>query len=236
MSIFKKNISKSTLIKLILLILGVFLIIGYTVWDIVAKGPFTSLLDDHDKVVAFVERAGFFAPLCYILLQIAQIILAPIPGQIVNGAGGFIFGWWGLLWTIIGSIFGYWIVLLLAKKFGRPLLEKIFKKESIDKFDFIFGDKAAIILFLIFLLPGLPDDMIGYMAGLTALPIKELLIIIIVGKLPVWIITNYIGMGLGESDLAPTIAISAIVVVLFILALIKKDYILAKLKQINEKK
>ena len=235
MSLIKKNISKKTLAKIIAILAGVLLIVGYTIWDIAAKGPITSLLSNHDEVVKFVENMGPAAPLAYIVLQVLQIILAPIPGQIVNGVGGYIFGWWGILWTIIGSFFGYFVVILLAKKFGRPLLEKIFKKESIEKFDFIFNNNAAIILFLIFLLPGLPDDMIGYMAGLTKLSVKELLIIIIVGKTPVWIITNYIGMGLGEENLTPVIIISVIVVIIFAVALLFKDKIMRFIKKQGEK-
>jgi uncharacterized membrane protein YdjX (TVP38/TMEM64 family) len=179
---------------------------------------------------------GIFAPLCYIALQIAQIILAPVPGQIVNGIGGFMFGWWGIIWTVIGSAIGYLIVVLIAKKFGRPLLEKIFKKEAIDKFDFAIGDNASIILFLIFLLPGLPDDMVGYMAGLTDVPVKKLLVIILLGKLPVWIITNYLGMGIGESDLIPVAVVSAVTVIILAVAFWQKDRIIAALKKLGKSK
>ncbi len=236
MSIIKQNISKKTWIKILAIIAGILLIIGYTIWDIAAGGPITSFFSNHDEVVRVVEQMGFFAPLCYIALQIAQIILAPVPGQIVNGIGGFLFGWWGIVWTIIGSAIGYLIVVLIAKKFGRPLLEKIFKKEAIDKFDFAIGDNASIILFLIFLLPGLPDDMVGYMAGLTDVPVKKLLVIIVLGKLPVWIITNYLGMGVGEADLIPVAIVSAITVIILALAFWQKDRIISTLKKLGKSK
>lgn len=231
MSLIKKNISKKTLAKIVIIIAGVLLITGYTIWDIVAKGPITSLLSNHDKVVNFINEMGPAAPLAYILLQIAQIILAPIPGQIVNGVGGYAFGWWGIVWTLIGSFFGYLIVVLLAKKFGRKLIEKIFKKEAIEKFDFAIGNNASVILFLIFLLPGLPDDMMGYMAGLTNIPVKKLLVIIMLGKLPVWIINNYIGMGLGEENILPVAIISAITVIILAIAIWQKDRIMSFLKK-----
>ena len=236
MSIIKQNISKKTWIKILAIIAGILLIIGYTIWDIVAGGPIVSFFSNHDEVVRVVEQMGFFAPLCYIALQIAQIILAPVPGQIVNGIGGFLFGWWGIVWTIIGSAIGYLIVVLIAKKFGRPLLEKIFKKEAIDKFDFAIGDNASIILFLIFLLPGLPDDMVGYMAGLTDVPVKKLLAIIVLGKLPVWIITNYLGMGVGEADLIPVAVVSAITVIILAVAFWQKDWIISTLKKLGKSK
>ena len=82
-----------------------------------------------------------------------------------------------------------------------------------------------------FLLPGLPDDMVGYMAGLTDVPIKKLIILMTLGHIPTIIITNYIGMGLGESNLTPVIIVSVIVVIIFGLALLKKDSILKFLKR-----
>lgn len=231
MSILRKNISGKTWAKIIALAVGVLLLLGYTIWDIVAGGPLTSLLSNRDRVVEVVNGMGFWAPLVYIALQIAQILFAPIPGQVVGGVGGYVFGWWGILWTLIGSTLGYIIVILISRKFGRSLIEKIFKKETVDKFDFILGDNAAILLFLIFLLPGLPDDMVGYMAGLTNIKMSRLLALMTLGHIPTIIITNYIGMGLGEENLTPVIIIAAIVVILFALALWKKDAIVSRLKK-----
>lgn len=231
MSILRKNISAKTWAKIIALSVGVLLLLGYTIWDIAAGGPLTSLLSNRDRVVEVVNNMGFWAPLAYIALQIAQILFAPIPGQVVGGVGGYIFGWWGILWTLIGSTIGYLIIILISRKFGRSLIEKIFKKETVDKFDFILGDNAAILLFLIFLLPGLPDDMVGYMAGLTNIKMSRLITLMTLGHIPTIIITNYIGMGLGEENLTPVIIIAAVVVILFALALWKKDAIIAKLKK-----
>lgn len=231
MSIIRKNVPRKTWAKVIALAVGVLLLSGYVIWDILAGGPLTALLSNHDRVVAFVERMGFFAPFIYILLQIAQIILAPIPGQVVGGVGGYIFGWWGILWTLIGSTIGYLIMILISRKFGRSLIEKIFKKSAMDKFDFVLGENAAIILFLVFLLPGLPDDMVGYMAGLTDVPIKKLIILMTLGHIPTIIITNYIGMGLGESNLAPVAIVAVIVVLVFALTLWQKERIISFLKK-----
>ncbi|MBO7664466.1 TVP38/TMEM64 family protein [Candidatus Saccharibacteria bacterium] len=231
MSIIRKNVPRKTWAKVIALAVGVLLLSGYVIWDILAGGPLTSLLSNHDRVVAFVERMGFFAPFIYILLQIAQIILAPIPGQVVGGVGGYLFGWWGILWTLIGSTIGYLIMILISRKFGRSLIEKIFKKSAMDKFDFIFGENAAIILFLVFLLPGLPDDMVGYMAGLTDVPIKSLIVLMTLGHIPTIIITNYIGMGLGESNLVPVAIVAVVVVLIFGVALWQKDRIIKLLKK-----
>lgn len=198
--LIKKRISRQTKIKVALVALMIAILAVYLVWDIAFHGPLMSLLSNREQLVAAVQSFGPFAPLLYILLQVTQTVVAPIPGQIVGSVGGFIFGPWGILWTTIGTLIGCWLVFLLARRFGRPLLEKIFKKSVVAKFDFILEAKSAsLILFAIFLLPGFPDDVVCYLAGLTKLSIKRLMLLVTLGRLPTIILTNYIGAGIGEN-------------------------------------
>lgn len=198
--LIKKRISRQTKIKVALVALTIAILAVYLVWDIAFHGPLMSLLSNREQLVAAVQSFGPFAPLLYILLQVTQTVVAPIPGQIVGSVGGFIFGPWGILWTTIGTLIGCWLVFLLARRFGRPLLEKIFKKSVVAKFDFILEAKSAsLILFAIFLLPGFPDDVVCYLAGLTKLSIKRLMLLVTLGRLPTIILTNYIGAGIGEN-------------------------------------
>lgn len=198
--LIKKRISRQTKIKVASIALALAILVIYLIWDIAFHGPLMSLLSNRDKLVESVQSFGPFAPLLYILLQVTQTVVAPIPGQIVGSVGGFLFGAWGIIWTTIGSLIGCWIVFLLARRFGRPLLEKIFKKSVVAKFDFILEAKSAsLILFAIFLLPGFPDDVVCYLAGLTKLSIKRLMLLVTLGHLPTIILTNYIGAGIGEN-------------------------------------
>lgn len=236
MPIIKKNVKKSTWVKLILIVLGILLLCGYIFWDLATSGPIFSRFGNSEWVQGKLESLGPAAPILFVLLTIIQTIVAPIPGQVVGGIGGLLFGWWGILWSMIGGTIGYLVVILLARKFGRPLLEKIFKKEAIDKFDFALGDNAAIILFLIFLLPGLPDDMVGYMAGLTNVPLGKLMTLVTLGRLPSVIVMNYVGMGLSESNLVPVIIVCGIVVTLLAIIAWKREKLIAFLKKHSKSK
>lgn len=227
----KQRIKKSTVIKFVLLGLLAAAVIGYLAWDVLAKGPIMQLLSNRDELVRIMNDIGPWAPLFYILIQVVQVVVAPIPGQIVGGVGGFLFGHWGILWTTIGSIIGFWLVFCIARKFGRPLIEKIFKKPAVDKFDFIINAKgAALIIFAIFLLPGFPDDLICYVAGLTKLSMRKLLLISILGRFPTIVLTNYIGMGI-SGNIGLVVVLSLVVVVIIGLAAWKREQIIAFLKR-----
>jgi len=196
----RKRIARKTKIKIIALILAVAALVIYVILDVAFHGPITSFVMNREKLVEYIQSLGIFGPLLYMVLQIAQTVVAPIPGQMVGSVGGFLFGPWGILWTTIGSLIGCWIVFVLARKFGRPLLEKIFKKSVIESFDFILDSKATgLVLFAIFLLPGFPDDLVCYMAGLTKLPIPQLLLLVALGRFPTVVLTNLFGAGITEN-------------------------------------
>ncbi len=223
--------SPKTIIKLIVIVTLVIVAIGYLTWDIVADGPLTRLLTNRDELIAAVRSWGIFGPLLYVSLQVIQTIVAPIPGQIVGSIGGFIFGPWGILWTSIGTLLGCYIVFKISKRFGRRFIEKIFKPSAIARFDFIINSKsAAVVLFLVFLLPGFPDDIVCYIAGLTTLPIRKLMVILLLGRLPLIIVTNYLGSGI-TTNLEGVIIVSIVAVVLLGLGLWQRERILALLKK-----
>lgn len=229
-SLVKKRISRQTKLKVTVVAITIAALVIYLILDIALEGPLTSLLMNRDQLVASVQSWGIFAPLLYILLQIAQTVAAPIPGQLVGSVGGFLFGPWGILWTLIGSLIGCWIVFKLARRFGRPLLEKIFKKSVIAKFDFILEAKSAsFILFAIFLLPGFPDDVVCYIAGLTKVPIPKLMLLVGLGRLPTIIMTNYLGAGL--SDNLGLVAVTAVAgIAILSLVVWKRGWIMRVLK------
>lgn len=231
-----RRLDRTTRLKLIIfgtLILG---LVIYLTLDIIFNGPLTRFLSNRDQVVLAVQSFGIFAPLVYIILQIVQTVAAPIPGQVVGSVGGFLFGPWGILWTLIGSLIGDYIVFRLARRFGRPLLEKLFSSATIKKFDFIIDSKSApLILFAIFLLPGFPDDVVCYIAGLTKLPIRQLMLLVGLGRLPTVVLVNYLGAGL-SSNLGLVVAISVLMV--FFLGLIawKREAIIKFFKRRDQPK
>lgn len=233
--VLRKRISSNTKIKIAIVTAVILALIIYIFCDVFFNGPLTNFLSNKDAVVNWVRGQGVTGILLYIGIQILQVVAAPIPGQIVGGVGGFVFGWWGVLWTTIGTAIGATLVFWLSRKFGRPLVEKVFKKTALDKFDFIVGKDAPFLIFIIFLIPGLPDDMICYLAGLTTIPLKKLVGLMLLGRFPVIIITNYIGAGVEKSSYLPVVVTVIVTVIILALFLWQKDRIMRYLKSKAEK-
>lgn len=216
-------------------------IIGLIIVAIILLGYFfgptlVEFFSDMDRIKELIDSAGVFGPLIFIILQVAQVVLAPIPGNVVGAVGGIIFGWWGLLLTIIGSILGMMIVVAISRKFGRPFVEKFFSKEQIKKFDFLLeGRGATFALFLIFLLPFFPDDLIGYVSGLTKIRFRNIIIVSVVGRLPMHILTNFFGAQVFEGNWIIIVIMLVIVGAIASILYIKRDWLYELVKKENDK-
>lgn len=178
--------------------------------------PIVDALSSRDQAKQLIESAGVFGPLIFILIQIAQVVIAPLPGQVSGLVGGFLFGVIpGTLYSLIGATIGFLIIFALARKLGRPFVERFFSKELIDKFDYITKSKGTLALFLIFLLPAFPDDLICYLAGLSKIPIRKLLLVSIAGRLPGYLVLSMTGSGLSYENMNPIVITLAAALILF---------------------
>ncbi|MBC3804398.1 TVP38/TMEM64 family protein [Acetobacterium fimetarium] len=177
-----------------------------------------------DSIQNFLLQFGIWTPLAFFLLQLLQIIVAPIPGGTIGLVGGALFGTiGGFLLSGSGTIIGSSIVFLLSKRFGRPFVLKFASVEVVEKYDHIKESKLNIILFLIFLFPLFPDDMLCFIAGLSAMPFKTFLIIAVLARSPSVFINTMVGAGI--MDDTPTqfiVAVSIYAVFILILYLNRK--------------
>ncbi len=156
--------------------------------------PWQAVLADPEILIGWMQRWGRWAPLVTIGLHIVQVITAPIPGTAIDAVNGLLFGpWLGTLYSMIGLISGSWLAMCLARRFGRPLVERYVEASLIARLDGVVEKHGALFIFLIFLIPFLPDDAICFISGLTPIPIVELLILAVLGRLPGVFAANLLG-------------------------------------------
>lgn len=118
------------------------------------------------------------------MLQIVQVVAAPIPGEVTGFLGGYFYGaFWGIILSTIGLTMGSWLAFTLSRLFGKPFVEKMVKKETIERFDYLLRHKKAdVLVFLLFLIPGFPKDYLCYILGLGPMNTGIFLIISTAGR------------------------------------------------------
>jgi uncharacterized membrane protein YdjX (TVP38/TMEM64 family) len=126
-----------------------------------------------------------YAPLVYILIQMLQVVVAPIPGGATEFLGGYIFGVKaGFLFSMIGVTLGSLVAFLLARTFGKRVLERFVSPQAMKKFEYLIGHEGVIISLLLFLIPGFPKDALCYILGLTPMHLGIFLIVSTIGRVP----------------------------------------------------
>ncbi len=143
------------------------------------------LLQDHRRLKGFILSFGAYSPLAYILLQVVQVVIAPIPGGAIEFLGGYLFGVKaGLAYSMVGLFFGSWFAFGLARAFEKWAVEKFVSAETRKKFDYLIEHEGVILSFLLFLIPGFPKDALCYILGLTPMHLGIFLFISTIGRIP----------------------------------------------------
>jgi uncharacterized membrane protein YdjX (TVP38/TMEM64 family) len=170
----RKDILK--LLALILLIaVGIFIFIHYNLY---------SFFSDRTKIITFLESYGPVSVLIFIGIQILQVLVAPIPGEVSGFIGGYIYGiYLGTLYSTVGLTIGSWLAFTLSRTLGLPFVERIVSPKIINQYDHIMAHQGPWVAFLLFLIPGFPKDALCYVLGLSHIRIMTFLVISTVGRL-----------------------------------------------------
>ena len=141
---------------------------------------------DKNVIKAFIDEHYFLGCLIMIAVTAIQVIIAFIPGELVEIAAGYAFGTvGGLILVLIGNVLGSVIAILMTKKFGLKLFRKFYPDEDINALPILNKPKRRNILtFLLFLIPGTPKDMLTYVVGLTDMEIWQYLLLTTFAKIP----------------------------------------------------
>lgn len=205
----KNKISPWVFVGLMLFVAALaFLAVYY--WDFLVE-----ITANPSKLRDLVKAAGPWGPLVLIIIQYLQLLAAPIPGTVASVLSGALFGpWLGTLYSMIGAMLGSLTVFVLSRKLGRPFVERFVKPGTLKKMDYLAEKAGIFVFFAIFLLPILPDDVVCYMAGLSKIPIRTLMLISFVGRLPGYLVAAFVGSGLTESNYTLVVVVSALFVLL----------------------
>lgn len=156
--------------------------------------PMIKFVSEPERFRAWVDAHGIWGRLAFLGMTMLQVIVAVIPGEPMELVAGYAFGSVeGTLLCIIGATLGGIPVFLLVRKFGMKAVEVFFSKEKIASLKFLKSSpKRDMWIFVLFLIPGTPKDLLNYFVGLTDMKMSKWLLISLVARIPS-IVTSTIG-------------------------------------------
>jgi len=177
---------------------------------------------------AWVTSLGVWGYLVMIAIQIVQIVIAFIPGEVVELLAGVMYGGFGgLLVCLIGCVTASSGIFLLSKKFGSKFTQRFYTKENLEKYSYLRdARKLELVVFVLFLLPGTPKDMLTYVAGTTPIRLLQFIAISTFARIPSIVSSTFIGSSLLHNNWPVTIMIFSVTAVLGVLGIIYKDKII----------
>ena len=149
----------------------------------------------------YVRSFGALAPAVMLGLQILQVFIALIPGELVESAAGFILGpWLGTLVCYLGIALASALILTLTRRSGVKLVEVFISREKINELRFLSTEqKRNALIFLLFFIPGTPKDLLTYFVGLTDIKLGTFLLLSMVARIPSVLTSTFGGHLLGEA-------------------------------------
>jgi uncharacterized membrane protein YdjX (TVP38/TMEM64 family) len=151
--------------------------------------PFIRQLEDpeyRERFSAWIKGLGLKGVAILFGLQVLQIVVAVIPGEAVELIAGAAYGaWGGLAICIAGCVAATLIIFCIVRRWGRALVLRLFGAEKTGAWTFLEDvKKTRWVVFLLFLIPGTPKDMLSYIVPLSKLTAAQFILISSFARIP----------------------------------------------------
>lgn len=148
----------------------------------------------------YIRSFGTLGPLVLLGLQILQVFIALIPGEIVETAAGYVLGpWLGTAVCYLGICLASTLIFTLTRRHGVKLVEVFVSRERINELRFLNTEqKRNTLIFLLFFIPGTPKDLLTYFVGLTDIRLRTFLLLSMVARIPSVITSTFGGHMIGQ--------------------------------------
>ena len=209
--------------QITLLLLIVF--IGLSLYSYEQEGMVHSLLtNDQAQIQETIQNYGILAPLAFLIFVIIEVIIAPIPGGPIYIIAGILFHpLLGALIALIGNMIGAYIAFIIARFYGRNLVEKFITNKDLTTLDKFSKKHGALTLFLLRINPLTSTDLFSYLAGISKINLRKFLIATALGLTPLILLQSYLGNYIADSTILYNIFLlsSIIYLILAIIIILK---------------
>ena len=177
------------------------------------------------------EYGSVGGPVVFVSIQALQVVVAVIPP--VQVVGGLLYGWFfGALLSFAGIVLGALIVWGVVRLMGAALVEAVVSEKHLKKFSFLDDERRLIfILIILYVIPGVPKDIITYLVPLTKIKLKDFLLYVMPFRLPAIFLSTAFGNNAAKGNIGAAIAVVSVIVVIAVLGLIFREKIITKLSE-----
>ena len=237
----KKKLTKAKKVLIIINSIALLFIIGLIVFlCIYFKDDIKLLADDEGKEVFMqkIEDAGVFGVLILLITQILQVVVAFIPCEVVEFVAGAMYGaFFGMLICLLGLILATFIIYGLVKWLGKPFFDLNVNQKQSSKLQFLHDpDRSLLILFFIFLIPGIPKDIFIYFIPFTKIKLSKFILVSSIARIPSILSSTFVGAAVFDENYIVAMIVMGLIFIFSVLGLIFNKKIYEWLNTIKQKR
>lgn len=227
---------KKSLSIIKLLILGSFIVILPVLLYTVCKDTLFNI-EWLKNLPELLQNNPLESAFALIGLQIVQIILCFLPGQPIQIAASYLFGTvGGYLISIFGAIIGAIIVFYLAKFLGSNAVRLLFGKDKVENYrSKLNSGKGLLIVLIIYLIPGLPKDLVAYVAGISDMRILPFIIVSTIGRTPPMIGSLLVGSFIASKNYIAIAILAVICLIILAICWVKRGALIKLMDNLEAK-
>jgi uncharacterized membrane protein YdjX (TVP38/TMEM64 family) len=137
----------------------------------------------------------------YVLILVHTVVW--YPAEIVDAAGGFVYGFWGGLALVhTGWVAQGVIAWKVGREVARPAMRRLAGERRFDEVERLMAGGGIPLLLAMRLIPIVPFSLFSYVAGAARVPLGRFIWTTAVGYLPLTALFVYLGSRL--DTLSPT--------------------------------
>ena len=207
--------------------------------------PYVRRLSDPETqrfIQNWIGERGIWGILILLGLQVLQVIIAFIPGEPMELLAGALCGaLGGTVLCLTGTVLASACIFALSRRYGRRLLALLgFGEKQVAQWKWLQRDeqseKADLVIFLVFLIPGTPKDVLTYVVGMTRVSLKRFLWLSTLARVPSVLSSTLIGSSVIQGEGETALILMLITGLLGILGIEAREKILAFCRRVREKR
>jgi uncharacterized membrane protein YdjX (TVP38/TMEM64 family) len=163
---------------------------------LIISGSWNSIKDllQEDELIEMLRDMGMFGPIILSVIQLLQVVIAVIPGDIFIVVAGKVYGFLGgfsinILSTLVASL----VAFTVARSAGREVIDRLVPAKVLDRWMDVVEKRGTIFFIISFLVPIFPADVMNFVAGLSEISHKKFLVVCILGRAPKIMIATLLG-------------------------------------------